>query len=323
MLMVRFMARTVLHQPDDLPEGYEMRTTQQGQIYFHHLGSGVSTWHDPRIPRDIAGQGMPGVDLGSMPPGWEKRETSSGRFYFVDHHNRTTQFTDPRLSGPVLQQLLRKPSITSTSSTITTSSPTVTATPCSSTSVVATSSATNTTAITTVAPSSRGEAQISNAAGSSNSTVEDQPPSETVTAPAAPAAAPAPSLPPSVSPAKSSRPLPPLPSSASEPPTTNGTSSTPSPAPTTANNTPASTSSDAPDGLAMSCLAAALDPSYPPVLASSEVGNVRAPHIIPNAAALRPPAPNPRPVTSSSNSSPGPRCILEANPSTSSEALPR
>merc|ERR1719397_1977924 len=196
----RFLARTALHQPDDLPDGYEMRTTQQGQIYFHHLGSGVSTWHDPRIPRDIAGQGMSGVDLGSMPPGWEKRETSSGRFYFVDHHNRTTQFTDPRLSGPLLQQLLRKPSITSTPSTITSSSPSVTASPSSSSASVASviSSPASTAAITTVTPSSREEPQTSgSASGPSNSTVEDQPMSEIVTAPATPAApAPAPTLPP-------------------------------------------------------------------------------------------------------------------------------
>lgn len=37
--------RTVLHQPPDLPDGFEMRTTQQGQIYFHHLPTGVSTWY--------------------------------------------------------------------------------------------------------------------------------------------------------------------------------------------------------------------------------------------------------------------------------------
>ena len=299
-----------------------MRTTQQGQIYFHHLGSGVSTWHDPRIPRDIAGQGMSGVDLGSMPPGWEKRETSSGRFYFVDHHNRTTQFTDPRLSGPLLQQLLRKPSITSTPSTITSSSPSVTAIPSSSASVAVISSSPSTTATTTVTPSRREEPQISDSAGPSNSTVEEQPTSEIVTAPAT-ASAPAPTLPPAASPAKSSRPLPPLPTVAPEPTVTNGTHHSPPPVPTTTANAPASsssTSSDAPDGLAMSCLAAALDPSYPPV-ASSEVANIRAPHILPNAAALRPPAPTPRPAPSS-NSSPGPRCIMEANPS-SSEALPR
>lgn len=67
------------HQPPDLPEGYgqsrssrvrrctsidqswrstrfllrhaEQRTTVQGQVYFLHTQTGVSTWHDPRIPR--------------------------------------------------------------------------------------------------------------------------------------------------------------------------------------------------------------------------------------------------------------------------------
>ncbi|KAM4534770.1 E3 ubiquitin-protein ligase SMURF1 isoform 5-T5 [Fundulus diaphanus] len=40
------------HQPPDLPEGYEQRTTVQGQVYFLHTHTGVSTWHDPRIPRN-------------------------------------------------------------------------------------------------------------------------------------------------------------------------------------------------------------------------------------------------------------------------------
>ena len=29
----------------------EQRTTQQGQVYFLHTRTGVSTWHDPRVPR--------------------------------------------------------------------------------------------------------------------------------------------------------------------------------------------------------------------------------------------------------------------------------
>lgn len=87
----------------DLPEGYEMRQTQQGQVYFYHVTSGVSTWYDPRIPRDLRDLAMPGA----LPPGWEMRHTPSGRIYFVDHNNRTTQFTDPRLSsGLALQNLL-------------------------------------------------------------------------------------------------------------------------------------------------------------------------------------------------------------------------
>uniref|UniRef100_A0A336MMQ5 E3 ubiquitin-protein ligase SMURF1 n=1 Tax=Culicoides sonorensis TaxID=179676 RepID=A0A336MMQ5_CULSO len=90
-----------------LPPGYEMRTTQQGQVYFYHIQSGVSTWHDPRIPRDLDTQSIPTDQLGPLPAGWEQRKTQSGRIYYVDHNNRTTQFTDPRLNPQVLVMLKR------------------------------------------------------------------------------------------------------------------------------------------------------------------------------------------------------------------------
>lgn len=107
-------------QPGDLPSGYELRTTQQGQVYFYHIPSGVSTWHDPRIPRELTSSttssqaagtelaSLLGVDLGPLPPGWEKRQTQSGRVYYVDHNNRTTQFTDPRLSSAIIQRLYKR-----------------------------------------------------------------------------------------------------------------------------------------------------------------------------------------------------------------------
>uniref|UniRef100_A0AAY4ABJ4 E3 ubiquitin-protein ligase n=1 Tax=Denticeps clupeoides TaxID=299321 RepID=A0AAY4ABJ4_9TELE len=92
-----YMSRTHLHTPPDLPEGYEQRTTQQGQVYFLHTQTGVSTWHDPRVPRDLSNVNC--EELGPLPSGWEIRNTATGRVYFVDHNNRTTQFTDPRLSA--------------------------------------------------------------------------------------------------------------------------------------------------------------------------------------------------------------------------------
>lgn len=85
----------------------EMRTTQQGQVYFYHIPTGVSTWHDPRIPRDFDAQNLSMEQLGPLPSGWEQRKTASGRIYFVDHNNRTTQFTDPRLNGQVLNAIRR------------------------------------------------------------------------------------------------------------------------------------------------------------------------------------------------------------------------
>ncbi|XP_036332878.1 E3 ubiquitin-protein ligase Smurf1 [Rhagoletis pomonella] len=91
----------------DLPSGYEMRTTQQGQVYFFHIPTGVSTWHDPRIPRDFDTQHLTLDAIGPLPSGWEQRKTASGRVYFVDHNNRTTQFTDPRFNCNILQMIRR------------------------------------------------------------------------------------------------------------------------------------------------------------------------------------------------------------------------
>ncbi|XP_054739054.1 E3 ubiquitin-protein ligase Smurf1 [Anastrepha obliqua] len=91
----------------DLPAGYEMRTTQQGQVYFFHTPTGVSTWHDPRIPRDFDTQHLTLDAVGPLPSGWEQRKTASGRVYFVDHNNRTTQFTDPRFNCNILQMIRR------------------------------------------------------------------------------------------------------------------------------------------------------------------------------------------------------------------------
>ncbi|XP_052740231.1 E3 ubiquitin-protein ligase SMURF1 [Bicyclus anynana] len=79
----------------DLPPGYEMRTTSQGQVYFYNSVTGASTWHDPRVPQHLR---HCAAAAGPLPPGWEMRHAPSGRPYFVDHNNRTTQFTDPRLA---------------------------------------------------------------------------------------------------------------------------------------------------------------------------------------------------------------------------------
>lgn len=101
-----YLSRNQLVEATQLPEGYEMRTTQQGQVYFYHIATGVSTWHDPRVPRDLSGINT--NDLGPLPANWEMRFTGSGRVYYVDHNNRTTQFTDPRLSSSLVLQNIMK-----------------------------------------------------------------------------------------------------------------------------------------------------------------------------------------------------------------------
>lgn len=64
----------------------ELRTTQQGQVYFYHIPTGVSTWHDPRIPKDLAPLGLTLDQLGPLPPGWEMRQTASGRVSILYAH---------------------------------------------------------------------------------------------------------------------------------------------------------------------------------------------------------------------------------------------
>nr|XP_027219412.1 E3 ubiquitin-protein ligase SMURF2-like isoform X2 [Penaeus vannamei] len=112
-----YLSRNQLHQPLDLPDGFEMRTTQQGQVYYYNIHTGTSTWHDPRVPRDLGDINID--ELEPLPRGWELRHTPSGRPYFLDHSNRTTQFTDPRLSNShILNNILRNRSEGSNRSSI-------------------------------------------------------------------------------------------------------------------------------------------------------------------------------------------------------------
>ncbi|XP_040581330.1 E3 ubiquitin-protein ligase SMURF2 isoform X2 [Lepeophtheirus salmonis] len=87
--------RHQITQPDNLPPGYIMKTTEHGQIYYIHEGTGQTTWHDPRLTRALTSNEE--LNLGPLPPGWEQRVTDSSRPYFVNHNNHTTQFSDPRI----------------------------------------------------------------------------------------------------------------------------------------------------------------------------------------------------------------------------------
>ena len=272
----RFMSRTVLHQPQDLPAGFEMRTTQQGQIYFHHVPSGISTWHDPRIPRDAVPP--EGVELGTLPPGWEKRETPSGRGYFVNHHNRTTQFTDPRLNTSLIKAMLKSRSESKPRAENGNSSE------------MGGSRNENSNSGTDIV-NARGE----NGNGRMENQISVPAPLPPRLSSSGPSSTPpssngdvghsvqSPPTPVNMSPAKLSRPLPPLPTE------------TPAlePEPTQPD--------EQVDGLAMSCLAMALEPPARPP--NPAVTNVRAPHILPNLAILQRDSSSPR---SDSQQDPGP-----------------
>lgn len=158
-----------------------MRTTQQGQVYFYHIPSGVSTWHDPRIPRDFDSQNLALDSLGPLPSGWEQRKTASGRVYYVDHNNRTTQFTDPRLNGQIINLIRRQnqpPTTNLSASTTSTTTPGTTAasatTMAGATTTVATTNSNSTTSNTPAAVSNgRGVAPTVAASANASSGAPD------------------------------------------------------------------------------------------------------------------------------------------------------
>ncbi|XP_050463823.1 WW domain-containing oxidoreductase-like isoform X2 [Cataglyphis hispanica] len=76
---------------DELPPGWEERTTLDGNVYYvNHYTKGTQ-WTHPRTGRKKI------VD-GELPPGWERCISVDGKVLFVDHTNRTTTYTDPRLA---------------------------------------------------------------------------------------------------------------------------------------------------------------------------------------------------------------------------------
>ncbi|XP_011311594.1 WW domain-containing oxidoreductase isoform X1 [Fopius arisanus] len=76
---------------DELPPGWEERTTLDGNVYYVNHYTKLTQWKHPRTGRKK-------IVEGELPPGWEKCTSDDGKIVFVDHTNRTTTYTDPRLA---------------------------------------------------------------------------------------------------------------------------------------------------------------------------------------------------------------------------------
>lgn len=89
------MSRTHLHTPPDLPEGYKQRTMQQGQVYFLHAQTGVSTWHDQKclgilatsIAKSLVHCLLDGRSVGSGKWEWQDERLRGGRECDGDNNN--------------------------------------------------------------------------------------------------------------------------------------------------------------------------------------------------------------------------------------------
>ncbi|XP_043937740.1 WW domain-containing oxidoreductase-like [Protopterus annectens] len=79
---------------DELPPGWEERTTKDGWVYYVNHDEMKTQWTHPKT-------GKRKRVAGELPYGWEQETDENGQVFFVDHINKRTTYLDPRLAFTV------------------------------------------------------------------------------------------------------------------------------------------------------------------------------------------------------------------------------
>ncbi|XP_071423257.1 WW domain-containing oxidoreductase isoform X3 [Pithys albifrons albifrons] len=79
---------------EELPPGWEERTTKDGWVYYANHLEEKTQWEHPK-------SGKRKRVAGDLPYGWEQETDENGQVYFVDHINKRTTYLDPRLAFTV------------------------------------------------------------------------------------------------------------------------------------------------------------------------------------------------------------------------------
>ncbi|XP_048371625.1 WW domain-containing oxidoreductase [Sphaerodactylus townsendi] len=79
---------------EELPPGWEERTTKDGWVYYANHLEERTQWDHPK-------SGKRKRVAGDLPYGWEQETDENGQLYFVDHINKRTTHLDPRLAFTV------------------------------------------------------------------------------------------------------------------------------------------------------------------------------------------------------------------------------
>ncbi|XP_062997461.1 WW domain-containing oxidoreductase [Elgaria multicarinata webbii] len=79
---------------EELPPGWEERTTKDGWVYYANHLEERTQWDHPK-------SGKRKRVSGDLPYGWEQETDENGQVYFVDHINKRTTYLDPRLAFTV------------------------------------------------------------------------------------------------------------------------------------------------------------------------------------------------------------------------------
>ena len=76
---------------DELPPGWEERSTVEGEVFYANHFNKSTQWTHPRT-------GKRKRLSGSLPFGWERQISDDGKVIYIDHINGRTTFSDPRLA---------------------------------------------------------------------------------------------------------------------------------------------------------------------------------------------------------------------------------
>ncbi|KAJ8343780.1 hypothetical protein SKAU_G00311090 [Synaphobranchus kaupii] len=74
---------------DELPPGWEERTTKDGWVYYANHDEMKTQWEHPKT-------GKKRRCAGDLPYGWEQETDDKGQVFYVDHINKRTTYFDPR-----------------------------------------------------------------------------------------------------------------------------------------------------------------------------------------------------------------------------------
>ncbi|KAI2648117.1 WW domain-containing oxidoreductase [Labeo rohita] len=74
---------------DELPPGWEERSTKDGWVYYANHEEMKTQWEHPKT-------GKKKRCAGALPYGWEQETDDKGQIFYVDHINKRTTYFDPR-----------------------------------------------------------------------------------------------------------------------------------------------------------------------------------------------------------------------------------
>ncbi|XP_069758191.1 WW domain-containing oxidoreductase isoform X6 [Narcine bancroftii] len=94
MSALRYAGLDDTDSEDELPPGWEERTTKDGWVYYANHDELKTQWDHPKT-------GKKKRVAGDLPYGWEQETDENGQVYFVDHINKRTTYLDPRLAFTV------------------------------------------------------------------------------------------------------------------------------------------------------------------------------------------------------------------------------